>query len=77
VHRLGDGPYRPRDQIALRNERREKQCVALFLEKQLAGHSNARLGTEEHMIGHGSADFPAEHRSFRRVAHLQPDRRPT
>ncbi len=29
------------------------------------------------MIGHGSADFPAEHRSFRRVAHLQPDRRPT
>jgi len=41
VHRFGDRPHRSRDQIALRHECREKQCVGLFSEKQLAGHSNA------------------------------------
>ena len=30
VHRLGDGPHRPRDQVPLRNECREKQCVVLL-----------------------------------------------
>src|SRR5258707_4453173 len=36
-----------------------------------------KIGTEEHVIGHGSADFPTKHRSFRSIAHLPTDCRPT
>jgi len=74
---FGDGPYCPGEQIPLRHECREKQCAVFLLEKQLAGHSDARVGTEKHMIGRRPADLPAEHGSFRPDVHLQPDGGPS
>ena len=74
---FGDGPHGTGEQIALRHERGEKQCAVFLLEKQLAGHSDARVGTEKHMIGRDPADLPAEHGSLRPDLHLQPDGGPS
>ena len=79
VHRFGDGPYRPREQIPLRHKGREKQCVVFLFEKQLARHSDVRVGTEQHMVGPALTDSqPSTDRSdilrtFSPIAD-QPDR---